>query len=77
MLRPFRRRRRVIGQDAAAETVARAIRRSRVGLGDPRRAVQSMVEDPAAELLLAGEAGGGVTLLADAAGERLVLRAEK
>jgi hypothetical protein len=36
-----------------------------------------MVEDPAAELMLAGEAGEGDTLLCDAAGERLVLRAEK
>ena len=42
-----------------------------------RRAVQSMVEDPAAELLLADGAGEGVTLLAEAEGERLVLRAEK
>ncbi len=34
---------RVIGQDAAAETVARAIRRSRVGLGDERRPVGSFL----------------------------------
>ena len=36
-------KRRVIGQDAAAETVARAIRRSRVGLNDPRRPVGSFL----------------------------------
>jgi hypothetical protein len=36
-----------------------------------------MVEDPAAELLLAGEVGEGGTLQAEAAGERLALRAEK
>ena len=42
-----------------------------------RRAVQSLVEDPAAELLLAGKAAEGGALLADAAGDRLVLTAEK
>ena len=36
-------KKRVIGQDAAAETVARAIRRSRVGLGDERRPVGSFL----------------------------------
>ena len=36
-------KRRVIGQDAAAETVARALRRSRVGLGDPLRPVGSFL----------------------------------
>ena len=36
-------KKRVIGQDAAAEKVARAIRRSRVGLGDERRPVGSFL----------------------------------
>ena len=36
-------KKRVIGQDAAAGTVARAIRRSRVGLGDERRPVGSFL----------------------------------
>ena len=49
----------------------------RYGARPLRRAVQDMVEDPAAELLLAGEAGEGGTLQAEAAGERLVLRTEK
>ena len=55
-------RRRVIGQDAAAETVARAIRRSRVGLGDPRR--------PVGSFLFLGPTGVGKTELCRAlAGE--------
>ena len=55
-------KRRVIGQDAAAETVARAIRRSRVGLGDPRR--------PVGSFLFLGPTGVGKTELCRAlAGE--------
>ena len=46
---------RVIGQREAAETVARAIRRSRVGLGDPRR--------PVGCFLFAGPTGVGKTEL--------------
>ena len=50
-----RLKRRVIGQDAAAETVARAIRRSRVGLGDERR--------PVGSFLFLGPSGVGKTEL--------------
>ena len=50
-----RLRRRVVGQDEAAETVARAIRRSRVGLGDPRR--------PVGSFLFLGPSGVGKTEL--------------
>ena len=55
-------RRRVIGQDAAAAAVARAIRRSRAGLGDPRR--------PVGSFLFVGPTGVGKTELCRAlAGE--------
>ena len=39
-----------------------------------RRAVQRLIADPAAELLLAGEAGAGDELLCDAEGGAVVLR---
>ena len=48
-------RRTLIGQDRAVETVARAIRRSRLGLGDPRR--------PVGCFLLLGPSGVGKTQL--------------
>ncbi len=48
-------RRTIIGQDRAVETVARAIRRSRLGLGDPRR--------PVGCFLLLGPSGVGKTQL--------------
>ena len=38
-----RLRQRVIGQDAALEKVANAIRRSRAGLSDPRRPIGSFI----------------------------------
>ena len=38
-----RLRQRVIGQDAALERVANAIRRSRAGLSDPRRPIGSFI----------------------------------
>lgn len=41
-----------------------------------RRAVQSLLEDPAAELLLSGAAGEGDTLLAEADGEAIRLTRE-
>ena len=56
-------KRRVIGQDAAAEAVARAIRRSRVGLGDPRR--------PVGSFLFAGPTGVGKTELCRALAEEV------
>ena len=56
-------KKRVIGQDAAAETVARAIRRSRVGLGDERR--------PVGSFLFLGPTGVGKTELCRALAERL------
>jgi len=56
-------RRRVIGQDAAADTVARAIRRSRVGLGDPRR--------PVGSFLFLGPTGVGKTELCRALAEEV------
>jgi ATP-dependent Clp protease ATP-binding subunit ClpC len=54
---------RVIGQDAAAETVARAIRRSRVGLGDPER--------PVGSFLFLGPSGVGKTELCRALAEEI------
>ena len=48
-------RRTIIGQDRAVEMVARAIRRSRLGLGDPRR--------PVGCFLLLGPSGVGKTQL--------------
>ena len=56
-------RRRVVGQDAAAETVARAIRRSRVGLGDGRR--------PVGSFLFLGPTGVGKTELCRALAEEI------
>ena len=58
-----RLRRRVIGQDAALEKVARAVRRSRVGLRDPRR--------PIGSFLFLGPSGVGKTELAKALAEFL------
>jgi ATP-dependent Clp protease ATP-binding subunit ClpC len=49
-------RRRVLGQDAAVNAVARAVRRSRAGLRDPRR--------PAGSFIFAGPSGVGKTELA-------------
>ena len=56
-------KRRVIGQTEAAETVARAIRRSRVGLGDPRR--------PVGSFLFLGPTGVGKTELCRALAEEV------
>ena len=56
-------RRRVVGQDEAARTVARAIRRSRVGLGDPRR--------PVGSFLFLGPTGVGKTELCRALAEEI------
>ncbi len=58
-----RLRRRVIGQDEAVSTVAKAIRRSRLGLGDPRR--------PLGSFLFLGPTGVGKTELARALAEAL------
>ncbi|HZY70011.1 MAG TPA: ATP-dependent chaperone ClpB [Thermoplasmata archaeon] len=49
---------RVVGQDAAVETVAKAVRRSRSGLGDPNR--------PMGAFLFIGPTGVGKTELAKA-----------
>ena len=54
---------RVVSQDEAIGTIARAIRRSRSGLKDPRR--------PVASLLFLGPSGVGKTLLARALAEFL------
>ena len=54
---------RVIGQNVAAEAVARAIRRSRVGLGDPRR--------PVGSFLFLGPTGVGKTELCRALAEEV------
>ncbi len=56
-------KRRVVGQDEAAEAVARAIRRSRVGLGDPRR--------PVGSFLFLGPSGVGKTELCRALAEEV------
>ncbi|RYE93413.1 MAG: ATP-dependent chaperone ClpB, partial [Myxococcales bacterium] len=55
--------RRVIGQDAAVEAVANAVRRSRAGLGDDRR--------PIGSFLFLGPTGVGKTELAKALAEFL------
>jgi ATP-dependent Clp protease ATP-binding subunit ClpB len=55
--------RRVVGQDAALQKVARAVRRSRVGLRDPRR--------PIGSFLFLGPSGVGKTELAKALAEFL------
>lgn len=52
---------RVIGQDGAVSAIARALRRARVGLRDPRR--------PVASLVFAGPTGVGKTELAKAVAE--------
>ncbi len=56
-------KRRVIGQDAAVEVVANAVRRSRAGLGDPNR--------PIGSFLFLGPTGVGKTELARALAEFL------
>ena len=56
-------RRRVVGQDAALAVVARAIRRSRAGLGDPRR--------PSGSFMFLGPTGVGKTEVAKALAEYL------
>jgi ATP-dependent Clp protease ATP-binding subunit ClpC len=56
-------RRRVLGQDAAVSAVARAVRRSRAGLRDPRR--------PAGSFIFAGPSGVGKTELAKSLAEEL------
>jgi ATP-dependent Clp protease ATP-binding subunit ClpB len=58
-----RLRRRVIGQDAALEKVANAIRRSRAGLSDPKRPIGSFI--------FLGPTGVGKTELARALAEFL------
>jgi ATP-dependent Clp protease ATP-binding subunit ClpB len=56
-------RKRVVGQDAAVEAVANAVRRSRAGLGDPNR--------PIGSFLFLGPTGVGKTELARALAEFL------
>jgi ATP-dependent Clp protease ATP-binding subunit ClpB len=56
-------KRRVVGQDAAVEVVANAVRRSRAGLGDPNR--------PIGSFLFLGATGVGKTELARALAEFL------
>ncbi len=56
-------RKRVVGQDAAVEAVANAVRRSRAGLGDPNR--------PIGSFLFLGPTGVGKTELARALAEYL------
>jgi ATP-dependent Clp protease ATP-binding subunit ClpB len=56
-------KKRVIGQDAAVEVVANAVRRSRAGLGDPNR--------PIGSFLFLGPTGVGKTELARALAEFL------
>ena len=56
-------RRRVVGQDAALSVVARAIRRSRAGLADPRR--------PSGSFMFLGTTGVGKTEVAKALAEYL------
>jgi ATP-dependent Clp protease ATP-binding subunit ClpB len=56
-------KKRVVGQEAAVETVANAVRRSRAGLGDPNR--------PIGSFLFLGPTGVGKTELARALAEFL------
>jgi ATP-dependent Clp protease ATP-binding subunit ClpB len=56
-------KKRVVGQDAAVEAVANAVRRSRAGLGDPNR--------PIGSFLFLGPTGVGKTELARAVAEFL------
>ncbi len=56
-------RERVIGQDEAVETVARTVKRARLGLRDPRR--------PVGSFLFLGPTGVGKTELAKALAEQL------
>jgi len=56
-------RKRVVGQDLALQVVARAIRRSRAGLSDPRR--------PAGSFMFLGPTGVGKTEVAKALAEYL------
>lgn len=56
-------KRRIIGQDEAVETISRALRRSRVGLGDPKR--------PLGVFMLLGPSGVGKTELCKALSEAL------
>jgi ATP-dependent Clp protease ATP-binding subunit ClpB len=56
-------KKRVVGQDAAVEVVANAVRRSRAGLGDPNR--------PIGSFLFLGPTGVGKTELARALAEFL------
>ena len=56
-------RRRIVGQDEAVATVARALRRSRAGLGDPTR--------PLGVFMLLGPSGVGKTELCKALSEAL------
>jgi len=56
-------RKRVVGQDAALSVVARAIRRSRAGLSDPRR--------PSGSFMFLGPTGVGKTEVAKALAEYL------
>ena len=56
-------KKRVVGQDAAVEAVANAVRRSRAGLGDPNR--------PIGSFLFLGPTGVGKTELARALAEYL------
>src|SRR5438132_9434967 len=58
-----RLRQRVVGQDTALERVANAIRRSRAGLGDPKRPIGSFI--------FLGPTGVGKTELARALAEFL------
>ncbi|HEX2175195.1 MAG TPA: ATP-dependent Clp protease ATP-binding subunit [Nocardioidaceae bacterium] len=55
--------RRVVGQDDAVEAIARSVRRSRSGMGDPRR--------PVGSFLFVGPTGVGKTELAKALAETL------
>jgi ATP-dependent Clp protease ATP-binding subunit ClpC len=55
--------RRVVGQDEAVQAIAEAVRRSRAGLGDPRR--------PIGSFLFLGPTGVGKTELARALAEAL------
>ena len=59
--------------DALVERIA-AEGGGKYGARPLRRALQRLLEDPAAELLLSGGAEGGDTLLAETEGDRIVLR---